>query len=1191
MNFQKKYWSDGEFTHKNSGVKYIGYVGIYDNKPYIFDTEEELENQNTYLSAINTSDKFFDRTLAQTLSLPHTKNEVTFAANDFLYHGTVRQCIENLQDNNNYIYRNAILSNSILPYNNDCTLYLSNGDGILTPHSFKDDGLSGKTYTDPNFYPQKTLNKVVGAKNITGLYDSTLSANTLLIDNLYYEDGSGRDPDTQFYQFNLEEDDVKDVYNTINNTPKDDEGNWIDIDNISISEIKEELEDKEAQVNQKLNKVNKFYEEILGRFDITPISSNVTINLDYDDLNSLWNALKSTYIEDYDIEKVSKAFNIKATKVGFIFEKGEIPVLNGVDYRTTCVSITDYYQFVEYYFTEPLALSGPYEISDGKFRWVLNLSFASNPNCISYEDKPRYTIGVTTGTEESSAAYAKKIPYIVRKRNFRWKWTESVSSTPNESEIKVAPYSTFTYKYLKENPQWLNSKNNPHLIYIPDEEIGNDSKLMAYIPEDYMTAEDCYIYMTNNLLSYRSFPDIFKETTYSYVLLDDKKPLTYDNIKWIDNPYYQQKIYNIESYDIAYDEDEGFPYIVRGYKNAVDSYNELNEESEVNLEHIYGVNNKRNFDKIPTFKVEDVAEASNVPIHNFTELYGAELFIRDIVVDQNGKYAKLLVFLLFKTKVVIFELKHYIDNESLNISLGEPLELCNPEKYIEIRSVDPSNKNSLTFKNLRGIKRYGNMLYISDTDLNMVLRYDIEYLISREEPQAFDINSIKLLDVLQGEGNALDKTYFNNPTCIEATDKNVYIVDRGNQCVKVYSDSLNFIKTLKNGYYATHDVQCVVVNPYELTLENGTVIPKNSVWIYSTVGINMFVSIISDNEVIFYGEIEDIKLLENQYSWIEEIASVKFSFCNSNYIYLATNKRVYKFHASRPTAPFASLSYYGQRSLISTMVWGRTQYPWNKVPRIYSSFNKEEEIAIDNEVTWGYRPPTSAAEIMDNRCFTLCGIDDTLLSTLENVDESTLTNEQLVRQFEGDLIFHFGTLYDDTKVMQYIKEHMGSYEGEMTFDDIPIAELVTMVKSTNFLFYVEKDSYLSSLNTYNINIYDDNVGDKIYEDYINALTFNKMIYSVVFNLLSIKNAIIGQFTAATDLNNVIIYDNLIYNDYFIKLQMGNDANYFVHENEVVAIVVNRIFESILDIQQKIINKMQTQFMASQSFVNNGSRII
>ena len=102
--------------------------------------------------------------------------------------------------------------------------------------------------------------------------------------------------------------------------------------------------------------------------------------------------------------------------------------------------------------------------------------------------------------------------------------------------------------------------------------------------------------------------------------------------------------------------------------------------------------------------------------------------------------------------------------------------------------------------------------------------------------------------------------------------------------------------------------------------------------------------------------------------WDEEFKSVKFSFTNSNYYYLATTKRVYKLHLSKPFYPFASLSYFKQRMLLSTMVWSRVPYPWHILPC------GEDESGID--ITWGYPPATTSAEILDNKAFCLCGVDE-----------------------------------------------------------------------------------------------------------------------------------------------------------------------------------------------------------------------
>ena len=122
MDFEKKYWSNGEFTLSN-GKKYFGYVGIYGGDVYVFDTEEKLIAAETFISKVNLSDKFFDRTLAHKLELPYKKEDVIFAANDFLHAGTVKNIVERLQENNMYLFKNAVIPNSILPVNNSISMF------------------------------------------------------------------------------------------------------------------------------------------------------------------------------------------------------------------------------------------------------------------------------------------------------------------------------------------------------------------------------------------------------------------------------------------------------------------------------------------------------------------------------------------------------------------------------------------------------------------------------------------------------------------------------------------------------------------------------------------------------------------------------------------------------------------------------------------------------------------------------------------------------------------------------------------------------------------------------------------------------------------------------------------------------------------------------------------------------------
>ena len=269
------------------------------------------------------------------------------------------------------------------------------------------------------------------------------------------------------------------------------------------------------------------------------------------------------------------------------------------------------------------------------------------------------------------------------------------------------------------------------------------------------------------------------------------------------------------------------------------------------------------------------------------------------------------------------------------------------------------------------------------------------------------------MDALQGEGSASSPIFFNQPCSICADDENIYVADKGNGCIKKYSSSFDYLSTIRNGNFATHDIQTISINPYVFTMSNGEVLSPNSLWVFTTTGKNMYVHVISNNRVVYSHRIENLEMLEDKYMWKEEFKSVKFSFCDSNYYYLCTSKRVYKVHLTKPDYPFASLSYFKQRSLLTTMVWSRVPYPWHILPC------GEDESGID--VTWGYRPATTSAEILDNKGFCLCGCDR----------YTVIDNEGNREQFNGDIIIHIGTLYNQNKIDTFCKRN------QCTFYQIP----------------------------------------------------------------------------------------------------------------------------------------------------------
>lgn len=1121
MVFEKKYWSAKEFTDAN-GNEFTGYVGISDGKAYNFVTSEKLVAKNIYTNRISLSDNNFDRVLSEELKLPFEKKDVTFPANDFLHARTIKTAIERLQANNDYLFKNAIISNSILPAANECILLSSlvdkdgnfdkNSPGILGKWNFTSSALSSKTQDDETLYAQTKNETKYYAKTKFGEKSESIDENTLFKTVEQYSEEYEGEGDA--------ESTWKELFGS----------NVNDSETVTMREI---VSTSFSGSNDKIIK-DYVYSSFLGKkiqFNKVTGTQNVYFSAD--------------------------ATRLEVKSFGFIINSSKGPD------KIICRSQKTN-KDVEF------GVKSVYTAGDGYFYVIYNISnskLSCNPSdIISISGLNDFEIAYSVGTESDvaevlfSCEYAagdtdapsyynsKTLPNAVRTAKYSFVW-----KADNDADEQVAPYSDCTYQYLKETTEWRTAPN-PSLVFMPDS-YNNERD---FIPDDTMTAKDVYSHLLSNYNSYR-YPKLKRKVTYSIV-------------GTLVNSNYKTRTYSTNSYQVETGTTEEIS-IVKSYKTPEEVYNDLKEiyyEADDNIDTVDKI-----YSKIPDIVQETYTVIDDSKIkHDFNSITASEILVRD--VDKNS--CNIIVFLLFKTKLLLFKTKYYFSaSESGGANYITSLENISDDLKINLNDaividhINPHDDSSLKFLSLNAIKIHKNTLYLVDNKLDMVLRYNIDWLINPNETitNALKKESIILTDILQGYGTSTDKIYFDNPYSIDVSDNYVYIVDRDNKCVKVYSSNLNFIKTLKNGYFSTHDIQAVAVNPYPCKV-NGVSIGADSVWIVSVSGSRIFISILEDDIVKVYGQIEHISLLQDDYSWLEEVRGLKFSKTHSNYFYLVTTKRVYKLHVSKPFYPLSSLSYFKQRSIIGTMRWTSMKYQWHNIPSIFSIDNIGSQTSSANEVTWDYLPPSSSAEILDNKCF-------------------CLTENPAI---EGDIIFHFGILYDNSKVRNYIKKNKQKFGGSMTFYDINSGELADMIKSSAMLLYVEPDSFISTVSNNEMKIYDTyKIEDNIDEDYINALTINKILYALVHNLVKIKNSLIGHYRAATNLDNVIVYDNVVLNDYFAKLELGESQNYFIHPNEVMSILINRPFEKIYNLQEKILDKMQTEFMAAQSYVNNASRLI
>ena len=96
---------------------------------------------------------------------------------------------------------------------------------------------------------------------------------------------------------------------------------------------------------------------------------------------------------------------------------------------------------------------------------------------------------------------------------------------------------------------------------------------------------------------------------------------------------------------------------------------------------------------------------------------------------RSVKRIRVLIALAFETKILILRYIYYPEDFYVNAWLGDDLNFNdNSRDYIELSVIDPSNKNSLEFLKLRDIRINGNYMYVVDEKLNMVIRYNIEFI-------------------------------------------------------------------------------------------------------------------------------------------------------------------------------------------------------------------------------------------------------------------------------------------------------------------------------------------------------------------------------------------------------------------------------------------------------------------------------
>ena len=251
----------------------------------------------------------------------------------------------------------------------------------------------------------------------------------------------------------------------------------------------------------------------------------------------------------------------------------------------------------------------------------------------------------------------------------------------------------------------------------------------------------------------------------------------------------------------------------------------------------------------------------------------------------------------------------------------------------------------------------------------------------------------------------------------------------------------------------------------------------------------------------------------------EVVRSITFSQTDSNYWYYSTNKRIFKKYKTRPTVK--SVGSYDEERLgdIRSTNIGSTsdENRWNKQTTVFNN----------TVFPWNFRPTTTTIDTTD-------------------VEEGLAVPGQKFRAFNI-----VPGLPGNEKILLFTKSRIYHFDEPVT------------------------QTYQKVLNKTNYENYGVNGFSLSPEEYIQPAVLNSELYKLVYDLLTLKNNIVGRFAGKYNYKNELVLDNYNYNIDFASLKRENIEDYFIHHNEESIVgALNRIFQQIYNLQRFIVSAIQ-----------------
>ena len=195
---------------------------------------------------------------------------------------------------------------------------------------------------------------------------------------------------------------------------------------------------------------------------------------------------------------------------------------------------------------------------------------------------------------------------------------------------------------------------------------------------------------------------------------------------------------------------------------------------------------------------------------------------------------------------------------------------------------DNIEENTQAFSRIGGMCIEDTLLFVTDSDNNAVLKYDISTYINKDT--IFTPSKI-LIEVIGAKGKISDSYKFNVPTFITSSLSNIFVFDSNNRTIKVYDLNFNYVTRINAINFKKEQLVALEYNKINNLLYALT----------QPVTENLKLYVIANDFTTTDTYTLTDKLVSN-----ETVKNITFSYNDSNIFYVCTNFNVYKKLINRP---------------------------------------------------------------------------------------------------------------------------------------------------------------------------------------------------------------------------------------------------------------------------------------------------